>query len=224
MHRSTLSSGIQLAHAAKALYERGWMPGTSGNLSVRLPEPGGLALITAGGRDKGELTVQDMVEISVATGVLARPARLGASPESVLHAALYRTTTAGAVIHAHCPYATAAATLTARGRKAAEPRHLRLERFELLKGLGTGDPDRVDVPVLANHADVERVADDVEDLLDTADDPPPVLLIADHGALAWGADLARARDHLERLESLCQLALLTRGAGPALDGPATGSD
>ncbi len=35
-----------------ALYERGWMPGTAGNVSVRLP--GGAALITAGGRDQRE--------------------------------------------------------------------------------------------------------------------------------------------------------------------------
>jgi ribulose-5-phosphate 4-epimerase/fuculose-1-phosphate aldolase len=41
----------QIVACSRSMYERGWMPGTSGNLSARLPGPAGNALIIASGRD-----------------------------------------------------------------------------------------------------------------------------------------------------------------------------
>lgn len=63
----------QLADISRTLYERGWMPGTSGNISMRLPDEPGRALITASGRDKGELTARDVVEVAARTGRASRP-------------------------------------------------------------------------------------------------------------------------------------------------------
>jgi len=54
-----------LAAMAKTLYERGWMPGTAGNISIRTGPTAGRALITGSGRSKGELTERDIVRARV---------------------------------------------------------------------------------------------------------------------------------------------------------------
>ncbi|MEW2630991.1 methylthioribulose 1-phosphate dehydratase [Streptomyces sp. NPDC048389] len=206
--------GSELAAFSRTLYERGWMPGTAGNVSVRLP--GRAVLITASGRDKGELTAEDMVVVLADTGEEAAPGRLRASAETTIHSAIYRTTDAGAVIHVHSPYATAVACRTGHRTRLTS---LRIERFELLKGLGLADPTRTEVPVFPNWPEVPRIAADVADHLAATQHAPPALLITDHGITTWGRDLAQARNRLECLESICRLLLL---AGPGL--PAEGKE
>jgi methylthioribose-1-phosphate isomerase len=211
----------ELAEFSRELYSRGWMPGTSGNLSVRAPDgPPGTVLITASGRDKGALTARDTVAVHAATGD-PLPARAGryqgpgdvlrASAETSIHAAIYRTTTARAVIHVHSPYATAVACRAGRTDRLTT---LRLERFELLKGLGLAAAAAAALPVFPNWADVPRIAAEVAAHLGAqADARPgalPGLLIADHGITVWGDDLAQARNRLECLEAICQLLTLSR--------------
>ncbi|WP_369355270.1 methylthioribulose 1-phosphate dehydratase [Streptomyces sp. cg2] len=200
----------QLARMSRDLYQRGWMPGTSGNLSARLPGQDGHALITASGRDKGDLTAADLVVVRANTGKTLRQGPLRASAETSIHAAVYRSTAAGAVIHVHAPHATAVASRTGGAQVAP----LLLERFELLKGLGLADPSHTELPVFPNWPQVPRIADDVAAYLAADPQAPPGLLIADHGITAWGSDLAQARNHLECLEAICQLLLL--GARPAI--------
>ena len=72
------------------------MPGTAGNLSVRLPD--GRAVITGSGRDKGALTRQDMALVDAGTGEQLSGGTPRASAETSIHAAVYRTTQARAVI------------------------------------------------------------------------------------------------------------------------------
>ncbi|MFI6642904.1 methylthioribulose 1-phosphate dehydratase [Streptomyces sp. NPDC050504] len=197
----------QLADLSRTLYERGWMPGTSGNISVRLPDDPDRALITASGRDKGELTAQDMVEVDVRTGRASRPGRARPSAETAIHVAVYRTTGARAVIHAHSPYATVVA------HRAAVPGALALlkvERFELLKGLGLKDPAATDLPVFPNWPQVQRIAVEVATHLAADAGGPPGLLLADHGITAWGDSPGEAKNRLECLESLCQLLVLSQ--------------
>ncbi|MBB5937303.1 methylthioribulose 1-phosphate dehydratase [Streptomyces zagrosensis] len=198
----------QLTAFSRTLYGRGWMPGTAGNLSVR--RPGATVLITASGRAKGELTARDMVVVHADTGAEVSRGELRASAETAIHCAVYGTTHARAVIHVHSPYATAIASRTGHPTRL---RMLRVERFELLKGLGLADPTRTDVPVFPNWPEVPRIAADVASRLASTPHAPPGLLIADHGITTWGRDLAQARDRLECLEAICQLLLLT-GTGP----------
>lgn len=198
-------AGQALAEAAAALYGRGWMEGTAGNISVRLPG-GTTALITASGRSKGAMTAADMVEVAVAD---ARPVHDGAprpSAETTIHVALYRLSADfGAVVHAHPPHATAVAVLAARrGAGTVE-----FTDLEIIKGIGLADPAKVVVPVFDNHADVPRIGDDVEERLTS--DAPPVMLIGNHGATTWGPTLDVARNRMECLEAMCQLTLLLDG-------------
>ncbi|MGW2713744.1 S-methyl-5-thioribose-1-phosphate isomerase [Streptomyces sp. NPDC001356] len=198
----------ELTELSRVLYERGWMPGTAGNLSVRVPD-GSSALITASGRDKGALTPDDVVTVDSRTG---RPVPGGgarrASAEVSIHAAVYRTTDAGAVVHVHSPYATAVAR---RLSGTGEVTWLPLEDLELLKGLGLADAARTRLPVFPNWPDVPRIAAAVSAWLAESPGAPPALLIADHGVSVWGRDLAEARNRLECVEAMCRLLLLTGG-------------
>ncbi|GAU65772.1 methylthioribose-1-phosphate isomerase [Streptomyces sp. NBRC 110611] len=207
----TAAARTSLAELSRELYLRGWMPGTAGNLSVRLAEErAGTALITASGRDKGSLTGQDIVAVDAATGEVRAPGRLKASAETAIHVAVYTATAAGAVVHVHSPYATVMAGRTAApGRTALLP----LTRFELLKGLGLRDPSHTVLPVFPNWPDVRRIADEVAAYLASRPDAAPALLIADHGITVWGRDLAQARSRLECVEAVCQLLVLGAGDG-----------
>jgi methylthioribose-1-phosphate isomerase/methylthioribulose-1-phosphate dehydratase len=191
-----------LASVAAQLYARGWMEGTAGNISVRLPG-GDTALITASGLCKGSLTEHDVVEVGVEDARPVYPDAPRPSAETTIHTALYRLSAAcGAVVHAHPPYATAVATMAARtGVTAVE-----FTELEIIKGLGVADPSSVAVPVFANHRDVPRIAADVTERLRA--DASPVLLIGAHGATTWGPTLDVARNRMECLEALCQLRLL----------------
>lgn len=135
-----------IAAMSRTLYARGWMPGTSGNLSVR-PDPASRTLlITASGRDKGDLTARDLVTADLESARPVDPEGPRASAETAIHAAIYRTTDARAVLHVHAPYATAVATGHAR-RTPGDPAPLTLRDAELLKGLGLADPSATDIPV-----------------------------------------------------------------------------
>ncbi|TDC82866.1 methylthioribulose 1-phosphate dehydratase [Micromonospora sp. KC606] len=193
-----------LSVMARHLYDLGWMPGTSGNVSVRFDQD--LVLITASGLGKGRLTAADTVLVRADTGEPVRPGAARPSAETSIHLALYRAFPAvGAVVHAHPPYATALASRTARAGGAL----VRFSDLELIKGLGRSDVDSIDIPLFTNWRDVPRIAADVGDHFShPVADPASALLIAHHGATAWGADLAQASDRLECLEALCQLALL----------------
>jgi methylthioribose-1-phosphate isomerase len=185
----------QIADIARGLYSRGWMPGTAGNISVRT---GGDAVITGSGLSKGELTTDDMVTVTVADSQPVSGTRRP-SAETAIHTAIYRATNAGAVVHVHAPHATA--------QSVGASQALRFSGFELIKGLGA--TETISVPVFANHSDVARIGAEIEHYLAERPDAPPILFIAGHGITAWGVDLAQARDRVECLEAMCELATLT---------------
>jgi len=202
-----------LADFARFLYLQGWMPGTSGNLSVRLQhQQADTALITASGRDKGALTADDSIVIHAISGTPQEVTELKTSAETAIHTAIYDTTDARAVIHVHSPYATAIATRAARGDRTAV---VTLSQWELLKGLGLKDAAHTDVPVFRNWAHVPQIADDIRSHLQNQADAAPGLLIAHHGITTWGGDLAQARNRLECLEAIFQLLTLNAALQPA---------
>ncbi|MFC6011216.1 S-methyl-5-thioribose-1-phosphate isomerase [Nocardia lasii] len=201
------AQGRAVADIARQLYGRGWMPGTAGNISVRVDASTGQAttagadaLITASGLSKGELAEGDTVLVAIAD-TTARPGQSRTpSAETSIHTAVYRTRPAGAVVHVHSPFATALATTAAKPGDA-----LRISGYELLKGFGLADPSTVDVPVFANWPEVARIGADIETYLRDNPGTPPILFIAAHGITTWGDTLAQARDRAECLEALCEL-------------------
>ncbi|MEV0077967.1 S-methyl-5-thioribose-1-phosphate isomerase [Nocardia neocaledoniensis] len=196
--------GREIAAIARQLYERGWMPGTAGNISVRLGED---ALITASGLSKGELREDDTVRVTVADTTPLPGQHRKPSAETSIHTAVYRTRQAGAVVHVHSPFATALATTAAEPGEAVTP--LRISGYELLKGFGLADPSAVAIPVFPNWPQVPRIGADIERYLRENPTAPPILFIAGHGITTWGDTLAQARDRAECLEALCELITRT---------------
>lgn len=206
------------------------MPATSGNLSLRLDDES--CVITASGRDKGRLSLGDVLRVpfaSVRTAVRraerhvergARGARreLAPSAETLLHTSLYaRYPDVGAVFHTHSRAATLLSML------APGQAELTLVGYELSKALrGVGDtPAPICVPVLENHADLERLANEALAVLDQrARTPCQGYVIRGHGLYAWGATWGEAWRHLEALEYLlgCELELCRLGRHAALEG------
>ncbi len=86
---------------------------------------------------------------------------------------------------------------------------LRLEHYELLKGLGLKNPAATDLAILPNWPHVPRIGDDLTAHLAHSHDPAPGFLIAHHGITCWGRDLAQARNRIECLEAICQQLVLT---------------
>ncbi|CAM2966262.1 methylthioribulose-1-phosphate dehydratase [Mycobacterium intermedium] len=185
----------EITDISHALYARGWMPGTAGNISVRTGET---AVITGSGLSKGELTEHDMVTVKIADSQPVSGKRRP-SAETAIHTAIYRATNAEAVVHVHPPHATAQSI---DAREA-----LRFSGYELIKGLGAAET--IDIPVFDNHSDVARIGTDIERHLTENPTAAPVLIIAGHGITAWGATLAQARDRAECLEGICELVTLT---------------
>ncbi|WKG08303.1 S-methyl-5-thioribose-1-phosphate isomerase [Nocardia sp. PE-7] len=203
--RPLAGQGRAIAATARQLYERGWMPGTAGNISVRI-EPAD-ALITASGLSKGELGEGDTVLVAIADTTAFPGQNRKPSAETSIHTAVYRTRPAGAVVHVHSPFATALATTSARPGDAVTP--LRISGFELLKGFGLADPSTVVIPVFPNWPEVARIGADIDTYLRENPDAPPILFITGHGITTWGDTLAQARDRAECLEALCELIART---------------
>ncbi|MBF6218282.1 S-methyl-5-thioribose-1-phosphate isomerase [Nocardia abscessus] len=211
VHRTDRSHGAAIADVARELYLRGWMPGTAGNISVRT---GATAVVTGSGLSKGELTERDMVTVRVADSAPVADHGRKPSAETTIHTAVYRTRPAQAVVHIHPPFATALATRSAVPGALGT---LRITDYELIKGLGGGDPAVAEIPVVPNWPEVPRIGADIERYLLDHPDALPVLVIAGHGITAWGENLAQARDRAECLEALCEL--VSRTGSPAAFGP-----
>jgi methylthioribulose-1-phosphate dehydratase len=195
------AAAATLVDLGRHLYRRGWLPATSGNLSLRLDHTS--CAITVSGRHKGRLSEQDLMRVDL-DGAPLSPGR--PSAETLLHTALYRwSEDIGAVLHTHGPASTVL------GLRLAGRDRLVLEGYELLKafaGIGTHET-RLAFPIFDNTQDIAALADDVIARLDASPPPGVAYLIRGHGTYVWGRDLDEALRHLEALEYLaaCELAL-----------------
>ena len=194
-------AGVALAAESARFAGLGWMRGTSGNLSVVLDRDPLRLAVTVSGRDKGELTEDDVVVVDAAGAAVADQPNPAARPsaEAGLHARIAEVSGAGAVVHVHM-----LAPVLAGERW---PGGVALRDLEMLKGLGRGAHDDVmTVPVVPNSQDMSVLGAAFEAGFDPA---TPALIVARHGVYVWGADLRQARHRTECLEWLLRFALET---------------
>jgi methylthioribulose-1-phosphate dehydratase len=194
-----------LADVARQFYDRGWMAGTAGNLSLRQPD--GSFWITASGKIRGKR--EDFLRLAPGGAVLERE-RPDARPsaETSLHDTLYRLVPeAGACFHIHSIAGNVAARL-------APGDSLRLPPLEMLKGFGIREENpEVPLAIFPNHAHVPRIAEELAARF--AAEPPrvPGFLIRDHGLTVWGRDADAALNHVELFEYLFGFLSAARAAG-----------
>jgi methylthioribulose-1-phosphate dehydratase len=174
---------------------RGWFPGTSGNVSMRLSSDPLTMMISTSGKDKTVRTASDFVIVREGNpiGTTHTP-----SAETAIHEAIYACTDAHAVAHIH----TTATTMV-----SLHDAHLGCTTFvdyEMTKALGIGDAC-VRLPITQNDADVGAIAHRLPSLID---DVVPGILLRGHGLYAWGKTIDACKRHTEALECLCAFRLV----------------
>lgn len=174
------------------LNARGFVAGTSGNLSARLDD--GRILVTPSGMSKGELTVRDLVVVDS----LGR-SQQGTHPatsELAMHLAVYEhRADVGACVHSHPPYTTAFA----------------VAGLELAGDILPEVVLFVGKIILTEYAPpgTKAVAEAIRPHLATAN----AFVLRNHGLLTLGCNLRQACDRHEAVEHLAQTVWLARQLG-----------
>jgi methylthioribulose-1-phosphate dehydratase len=196
-----------LIAAAGHFYQLGWMVGTAGNLSARMPD--GSFWITASGRNKGQLSLGDFIRIAPDGTVLEQPsADVRPSAETSIHQAIYSLfPDAQACYHVH----SIEANLVSR---FSDGDTLPLPPLEMLKGLGVWEENpNVAIPVFANHLEVPRIAGDICERFKATSPPMSVLLIRNHGVTVWASSPEVAHNYLEVAEYIFRYMVAARNVG-----------
>lgn len=182
----------ELVRFSKWLSRLGFMPGTAGNLSVRLDDE--RLLVTPTGMSKLLLKVSDMVIVDLQGRLLSGSRNV--TSEINMHLAVYEMRRdISAVIHSHPPIATGFACA---GRSLDE-----VLCQEAVMTLGT-------VP-LANYATTGT--DEVASSLGPFLREHEAILMANHGAVTFGHDLLEAFLRMETLEHLAHIELVAYQLG-----------
>jgi L-fuculose-phosphate aldolase len=181
-----------LVRFSRLLYRLGYMPGTSGNLSVRLDAL--RLLVTPTGVSKFLLRPADMVIVDLSGKQLNGYRKM--TSEVSMHLAIYRhRADVTAVVHSHPPIATAFACV---GRGLDE-----MLCQEAVMTLGV-------VP-LATYAatGTEEVAASLTPFIPDHD----AILLANHGAVSYGRNLLEAFQKMEIVEHLAHITLVAHQLG-----------
>ncbi|MEV4114528.1 3-oxo-tetronate 4-phosphate decarboxylase [Nonomuraea sp. NPDC049695] len=182
---------LQIADLGASLFQRRLTHGRTGNISARA---GDGFLITPTGGSLGDVSPGGLSLVSLVGEHLEGPRP---SKEAFLHAALYRARPdAGAVVHLHSTHAVAVSCLDGLNPDDVLPPLtayyvMRVGRLPLLPYHAPGDP--------ALGPIAERAARTAH-----------ALLLANHGPVVAGPDLASAADAVEELEETARLWLLLR--------------
>ncbi|HEX6047882.1 MAG TPA: methylthioribulose 1-phosphate dehydratase [Gemmatimonadaceae bacterium] len=193
----------QLAAIGRRFHARGWVLGTSGNLSAVVSQHPLRLAITASSLDKGALDAAHILHVGEDGQVVSGTGR--PSAETLLHVEIVRRRGACAVLHTHSVWGTMLSDAHAADGG------LRIEGYEMLKGLDgvCTHEHREWVPIVENDQDMARLSGVIGDVLARHPEAHAVLLRR-HGLYTWGKSLADALRHVEILEFLFETIGRTR--------------
>lgn len=187
-----------LAATAKALHARGWLSGTSGNLSAVVQLEPLLLAVSPSGVDKGGLTAEEILLVNEDARVINGGRK--PSDETLLHLEIVRQRRAGAVLHTHSPWNTILSDLF------ADKHGIAIEGYEMLKGLeGVRTHEHREwLPIISNSQDMRELAATIRGV-QTEHPNAHGFLLHKHGLYSWGKTLGEARRHIEILEFLLEV-------------------
>lgn len=190
---------LQIAAFAREFHRRGWMLGTSGNLSALVSRTPFRLVITPAASAKAAVDPEQLPMLDADGRVVG--GKGAPSHEWPVHLAVVRGRRAGAVLHTHSIWG---ALLSERH---ARDEGLRIEGYEMLKELaGVETHLHAEwLPIVENTQDMKAMARTVGDVL-AAFPAAHGILVRRHGLFTWGADLEEAARHLEALEYLLEAA------------------
>lgn len=181
-----------LADAGRRLAAAGLSPGSTGNISVVLD---GRVAMTGTGSDLNALTSDDVAEVGLDGTHLRGPRP---SKEVAMHLAMYaRNPAHGACVHVHSPFSVAASCLAPWSSTSAVPPItpyfvMRVGQTPLVPYRAPGDPE-------------------IGSLIRDEPTPSRAVLLANHGQVVSGADMADALGAAIELEEACRISVLTAG-------------
>jgi len=185
--------------AARRLLASGMVEGTSGNLSARLPD--GNVVLTPSSLAYETMTVDDLVVVDMQGGIVTgtRPP----TTEKALHLACLRAhSDIGAVIHSHALFCSMFAV-------ARQPIPCVIEEFDIYVG---GDVPVAEYRLTGSDALGDEVARHVGDR--------GAVLMANHGLLTVGRNIADAMKVAHLVERTAQIVWGSRLLGTAVPLPA----
>jgi len=172
---------LKLVEICHLLAARSYTTATGGNVSMRLPDD--TFWVTPSALNKTRVRVEDLVRVNIAGEILEGTRR--PSSETFMHLMAYQALpAAGAIIHAHPPYAS--------GFSQAGKTLDTSSSSEAVAILGR------DVPLIPYaHPSSSELAE----LVGRAMQPAcKAYMMAHHGVLTWGVDLWDAFDILDVME------------------------
>ena len=174
-----------LVRACQTLYQHGYLTGMDGNLSVRLEND--KVITTPTGRNKGWIREDDLVLCDLDGNSLELSKR--PSTELKMHLKVYeQRPDINAVVHCHPVFATT---------YAASDRNLDgCYLTESIVAIGRVPKAQLAVP------STNEIPDSIAPLIDSNE----MLLLANHGALAYGSDMETAVSKIESLEHFAKLS------------------
>ena len=187
----------EIVRVGQLMYERSYVVSSDGNMSVRLDD--GRVLATPTQTNKGRMT-EDSLAVTDLEGKPLNDRR--ASSELAMHLLIYRERDdIRSVCHAHPPHGSAFA----------------------VAGLAIDQPILSEVILTLGCVPLAEYGTPSTDELTEAMRPlvknHNALLMANHGAVAYGGDVWQAFDRLETLEHTAKIAILARALGGARDLP-----
>lgn len=185
---------LDLTRFGQMLHAQGFVAATEGNLSARLDSD--RIMITPTGFSKGMMQPEDMVIVDLEGNKLE--GETNPSSEIAMHLTIYRMRPeVGAVVHAH--------PCTATGFASA--------------GIALDEPLCSEIVVTLGSVPLAPYATTGTSELSAALRPfipgHNAILMANHGVVAYGGDLAQAYMHMEAVEHYAKVALTARLLGCA---------
>ena len=192
-----VSEGIlraQLCDLLRLFYANGWVTGTGGGIcTVLTPDT---LLMAPTGVHKERVRPSDLFIVNRKDGTVhrrpAHPALRLTECQSIFRL-LVNQAGAGSVMHSHALSAVLAADI-ARGNDCVI-----VEGLEMLKGVrGATNADKHPIPVIHNTAREPELLSQIGAVVETgAFSGSFCILVRDHGAYIWGADVWEAKRHAE---------------------------
>lgn len=183
-----------LCEQLRAFYTRGWVSGTGGGICA--VNPGGHMLLAPTGVHKERVQPPDFFTIDVRDGSVIEAAadeKLKPSECGAIFRASIRERQAGSVMHSH------GLSTVLFGDLATDADHVAVKDLEMLKGVrGLANRDVHLVPVITNTPRESELLDQVEAVLkDERFAAAFAIIVRDHGAYIWGADVWETKRHAE---------------------------
>lgn len=187
-------------------YEKGWVAGTGGGICAGLDADRFLMAPT--GVHKERVRPEDLFIVDRRGGAVLRSPKnktLRLSECATIFCLLINQRGAGSVMHSHGLSSVLAADL-------AEADRVVFHDLEMLKGIrGVSNIDRHAVPVIKNTPREPELVGQIKTAIEDPDFAQShCILVRDHGAYIWGADLWETKRHAEVYHFLFE-ATVARG-------------